>query len=112
MQGQTYTWALIATTVTILMGLGGVIRGWQMGFKNRLDLISDWDGKSLPSPAIYAKDFSTVYITLGGVLILMPALLWIGLPILIWAGILGVIIWYWFYAIDAITEKARKAHHG
>lgn len=46
----------------------------------------------------------------GGVLILLPALLWLGLHILIWSGILGVIVWYWFYAIDVITDMARKTH--
>ncbi len=35
------TWTTIATTVAIILGLGGIIRGWQMGYRNRLDLISD-----------------------------------------------------------------------
>ncbi len=105
MQGQGMQW--IAAVATIIFGLMGIWRGWQMRYRNRLDLISDWDNRPLPNPSTYAVSFSRVYIGIGSALVGMPLILWLGLPILIWAGTVAIIIWYWFYAIDVITDRAR-----
>ena len=101
------TWTTIAITVAIVLGAGGIIRGWQMGYRNRLDLISDWDHRPLPNPSLHARAFARVYLAMGGILVAMPALLFLGLHIYIWCAITAVLVWYWFYAIDSITEKAR-----
>jgi hypothetical protein len=106
MQGQGMQW--IASVATVILGLMGIWRGWQMRYRNRLDLISDWDSHPLPQPSAHAESFSRVYVRIGSALVGMPLMLWLGLPILIWAGIVAVIVWYWFNAIDAITDRARS----
>ena len=103
-------WSIIASVVAVVLGLGGVIRGWQMRYKERVDLISDWDNCPLPNPAGFVKAFARVYIGIGSILIAMPLLLLLGMNILIWAGLVGVIVWYWFNAIDAIAERARATN--
>lgn len=103
------TLTTIVSIAVVLLGVGGVIRGWQMGYGNRLDLISDWDHRPLPNPSSHSKAFSRVYLSIGSVLIGMPVLLLLGLHIFIWYAITAVIVWYWFYAIDAIVDKARTA---
>lgn len=107
MQGQELIWSIIGSVAALALGLGGVIRGWQMGYKDRFDLISDWDNRPLLNPARAAKAYSRAYIGIGSILIVMPTLLLLGLNILIWAGIVGIIVGFWFYAIDTIVIQAR-----
>lgn len=78
-----------------------------MGYQGRLDLISDWDYRPLPNPANFSKAFAHLYIGLGFVCLGMPLLLLLGLKILIWAGIFGIIVGYWTFAIDSIAMKAK-----
>lgn len=107
MQEQASIWLIIASVGTVLMGLGGVLRGWQMKYRNRLDLVSDWDNRPLPNPANFAQAFGNVYIGIGAVMIAMLLPLLLGLHLLIWTGIFYAIIWYWFRAIDVIAARAR-----
>ena len=104
MQGQAMMWATVAAVLT---GLGGIIRGWQMGFRGRLDLISDWDNRPLPNPAGFTKAFAHIYIGIGCLLVVMPLFLWLGMNFLIWCAITVIIVWYWFHAIDVVAERAR-----
>lgn len=108
MHESAITAPTIAIAVAIIFGLGGLIRGWQMGFQGRLDLITDWDNRPLPNPAEYSKAFSRVYIGLGGAFMVAPLLLLVGLPVLILAGVFACLVWYWFNAIDVIVERARS----
>ena len=99
---------VVASLFALILGFAGVFRAWQMRYKGRVDLISDWDNRPLPDAAAHAAHFARVYGWIGTVLLAMPAVLWIGLPILAWTAILGVIVWYWFAAIDAIADRARS----
>lgn len=98
---------ILGAIAAVLLGLGGLIRGVQMG-KGRLDLISDWDSRPLPNPADHAPAFARVYIRLGGVILISPVALWFGVPVLVWGIVIGVLVWYWFEAIDKISAKARS----
>lgn len=73
MQG-TAAFLILGTIAAVLLGLGGIIRGIQMG-KGRLDLISDWDNRALPNPTEHAPAFSRVYIRLGGIIFTSPVVL-------------------------------------
>jgi len=99
--------SILTFVFAALGGVGGIIRGWQMGFKGRLDLISDWDSRPLPDPARFAKAFSRIYIGLGGILIAMSLLLLLGLDIRICIAVAVAVIVSWFYAIDVVVARAR-----
>ncbi len=111
MQGNM-TYHLTMIVVALLFGVGGLIRGLQMLFQGRLDLISDWDSRPLPNPAEYAKSFATVYISLGIAVLFVPLLILLGIPLLFCGIILAVLVWYWFQAIDKIAARAREAKDG
>ena len=107
MQGQSMMLPIIASTITIVFGLGGLIRGWQMWFKGRHDLISDWDNRALPNPSAYAPAFARIYIGIGCVLLAMPLLLFLGMNLIIWCALSVIIIWYWFHAVEVVADRAR-----
>lgn len=99
---------IIGIIFAVLLGVGGLIRGYQLR-KGRLDLVSDWDNRPLPNPEEHAPVFSRVYLRLGGIVLLSPAALVLGTPLVIWAAILAVLVWYWFEAIDRIASRAHAA---
>jgi len=100
-------WSVIASVVALIFCLGSLIRGWQMGYGGRLDLISDMDNRPLPNPANFAQTFCRLYLGLGGLMLIMLVLLWFGLNILIWSGLFGIILMSWTQVIDAIARRAR-----
>lgn len=108
MQGQDMTFHIMGGITVLLLGVGGLIRGFQMR-KGRLDLISDWDNRPLPNSAEYAKPFARVYISIGMVMLALPLLLWFGLPLFLWGIIVAVLVWYWFEAIERIAIRAKAA---
>ena len=107
MQRQSMMLPIIASTITIVFGLGGLIRGWQMGFKDRLDLITDGNNHPLPNPAVYAKAYARIYIGIGCVLLAMPLLLLLGMNLLIWCAVSVIIVWYRFFATERVADRAR-----
>lgn len=110
MQGQGMFPVIVCSLVALVFGLGGLLRGWQMGYQGRLDLISDWDYHPLPDPARFSKAFAHLYIGFGCVCLAMPLLLLLGLKIFIWAGMFGIIVGSWIFAIDAIALRARTGN--
>lgn len=98
---------ILGAIAAVLLGLGGIIRGIQMG-KGRLDLISDWDNRPLPNPNEHAPAFARVYVRLGVIIFISPVVLWFGVPVLVLGIVLAVLVWYWFEAIDRIALKARN----
>lgn len=111
MQGQDITFHILVVVTALLFGFGGLIRGFQMLNRGRLDLISDWNNRPLPNPAEYAKPFARVYIGIGSLFLLLPLLLWLSGSLLLCGIVAGVLVWYWFEAIDKIAERARRASH-
>jgi len=98
----------MVSVLAIVFGSGGLIRGWQMGFKGRLDLISDFDNRALPNPAAYAPAYARIYLGIGSVLLAMPLLLLLGMHLIIWCTIGVVVMWYWFHAIEVVAQRARS----
>jgi hypothetical protein len=108
MQGSV-EFQVMAAIAAVVLGLGGLVRGVQMR-KGRLDLISDWDNQPLPNPSEHAPAYAGVYVRLGAVILISPLALWAGVPLLVWGIAVGVLVWYWFEAIDRISAHAREKH--
>lgn len=106
MHGQDVTHHIMGIITSLLLGVGGLIRGIQMN-NGRLDLISDWERHPLPNPAEYARPFARVYISISILLLILALLLWFGLPLLLWGIIVVVLVWYWFEAIERIAIRAK-----
>ena len=96
----------IATITILLFGLAGIIRGWQMRFGSRLDLISDWECRPLPLPESLVLEFSRIYLTAGAILCGAPAFVLTGLPLVVCVLIAVLVVWYWVYRIDGIIVRA------
>ena len=106
MGGSNLAW--IVSIALILIGLGAIFRGWQMHYRGRIDLISDWDSNPLPNPTSLTMPFFRVYAVAGATLCLLPIPLALGVPILIDCLLIAVVITWWFFAIDAIAARTRK----
>ncbi|MBI2306894.1 MAG: hypothetical protein HYU78_06285 [Rhodocyclales bacterium] len=107
MQESEMFWSVVLSIVAVCFGVGGIFRGWQMGFRGRLDLVSDTDYRPLPDPAGSAKALARLYIGLGCVMLVLPLLLLAGVKLLVLGGAFGLVIWYWFYAVDTLAERVR-----
>lgn len=108
METLSSIWPFALSAISVAVGAKGLIRGWRIGYRDRLDLVTDWDRRPLPNAPKFAKAFSSVFIVFSAALLLVPILLLFGMNSITGSAAVIVILWYWLFAVDSIAGWSRE----
>jgi hypothetical protein len=93
------------------LAIGMLFRAWKIGARKDYRYVADWrgrlieDGKRWAYPVMGINGAGGAGLLLVGVLVLL-----VGLPFALWSGATALIIWSYYFALQLVVQRARRAH--
>ena len=92
------------------LGIGMLYRAWGIGVRKDYRFVADWRGRSIQNGKRWAAPVLGIN-SVGGVGLLTVGMLvlLVGLPFAMWTGATALIIWSYFFALQVVVQRARRA---
>jgi len=92
------------------LGIGMLFRAWKIAARKDYRYVADWrgrlieDGKRWANPVMGINGAGGAGLLLVGILVLL-----VGLPFATWSGATALIIWSYYFALQLVVQRARRA---
>lgn len=92
------------------LGIGMLFRAWAIGVRKDYRYVADWRGRSIQDGGRWANPVMGINGAGGlGLLLVGVLVVLIGLSFAVWTGAAALIIWSYYFALQGVMQRARRA---